>query len=329
MLLPGPPRDSEPRESSPAQHAAPPQAFSGSFKLGRILHTDLYLHWSWFLVAWYQITSRPNAYSTMSWNVAEYLGLFLIVLLHEFGHVLACRSVGGMADRVVLWPLGGLAFIAGPPRPGAALWTTAAGPLVNLVLAPGLIVLAIATSPEAGLINPFAMGDEASDLNRLLTALAWINLFMLVFNLLPVYPMDGGRILQELLWFFIGQVRSLQVAAVIGMGAAILIGIAAILAEDWWFVFLAGFLVMGAYGGLRHAKRIQALAEMDRRTNLRCPACGAHPPHGFYWRCARCLGGCDPFLPTTCPAGGLHVPESACLDCGRHLAPSEWIRDEP
>lgn len=72
----------------------------------------------------------------MGWNIAEYLALFGIVLLHEFGHALACRQVGGKAERVVLWPLGGIALVQPPPRPGALLWSIAAGPLVNLVLVP-------------------------------------------------------------------------------------------------------------------------------------------------------------------------------------------------
>ena len=71
----------------------------------------------------------------------EYLALFVIVLLHEFGHALACRQVGGQADQIVLWPLGGVAYVAPPPRPGATLWSIAAGPLVNVVLVPVLTIL--------------------------------------------------------------------------------------------------------------------------------------------------------------------------------------------
>ena len=65
-------------------------------------------------------------------NVLEYLALFGIVLLHEFGHALACRQVGGTADRIMLWPLGGVAYVNPPSRPGATLWSLAAGPLVNV-----------------------------------------------------------------------------------------------------------------------------------------------------------------------------------------------------
>jgi Zn-dependent protease len=108
----------------------------GSFRLFRLAGIDVYLHWSWLLAAVVLISFRKGSYGSPVWNVAEYLALFGIVLLHEFGHSLACRSVGGQADTIVLWPLGGIAFVAPPPRPGAVLWSIAAGPLVNVLLVP-------------------------------------------------------------------------------------------------------------------------------------------------------------------------------------------------
>src|SRR5512133_443914 len=113
----------------------------GSIHLFRLFGVDVFLHWWWFLVAVYEIQSRAGRYSSITWNVFEYLALFLIVLMHEFGHALACRQVGGKADRIVLWPLGGVAYVAPPPRPGATLWSLAAGPLVNVALLPVFFML--------------------------------------------------------------------------------------------------------------------------------------------------------------------------------------------
>src|ERR1700757_1574588 len=113
----------------------------GSFRLFRFSGIDVFLHWSWFLVAVYEIQSRAGSYSSITWNILEYLALFLIVLTHEFGHALACRQVGGRANRIVLWPLGGVAYVDPPPRPGATLWSITAGPLVNVALAPILAAL--------------------------------------------------------------------------------------------------------------------------------------------------------------------------------------------
>src|SRR5580765_3695175 len=117
----------------------------GSIRLFRFSGIDVFLHWSWFVVAIYEIQCRTGRYTSVTWNVLEYLGLFLIVLTHEFGHALACRQVGGNANRIVLWPLGGVAYVDPPQRPGATLWSIAAGPLVNVVLVPLLGYLAVLT----------------------------------------------------------------------------------------------------------------------------------------------------------------------------------------
>ena len=108
----------------------------GAIPLFRLAGVQVSLHWSWFLIALYRIQSRGGSYSSILWNVSEYLALFLIVLTHEFGHAMACRHVGGRADYILLWPFGGVAYVNPPQRPGATLWSIAAGPLVNVALAP-------------------------------------------------------------------------------------------------------------------------------------------------------------------------------------------------
>src|SRR5438876_754454 len=181
----------------------------GSFRLAQVAGIDLYFHWSWFLFAGYEISRRRSSYSSLTWNIAEYLGLFLIVLLHEFGHALACRQVGGTADRIVLWPLGGVAYVSPPPRPGATLWSIAAGPLVNVVLLPVLSVfwfLYRSLGWAAAMPNAYAW----------LRAVWYMNLGLLVFNLLPIYPLDGGQILRSLLWYVVGRARSLMAATIVG-----------------------------------------------------------------------------------------------------------------
>src|SRR5271165_3392710 len=125
---------------------------SGSIRLFRFSGIDVFLHWSWFLVAVYEIQSRAGNYSSVTWSVLEYLALFLIVTTHEFGHALACRQVGGRANRIVLWPLGGVAYVDPPPRPGATLWSIAAGPLVNVALMP-ILASIYWLSPSEGTQN--------------------------------------------------------------------------------------------------------------------------------------------------------------------------------
>src|SRR5438067_5012553 len=162
---------------------------SGSFRLVRVAGIDAYLHWSWLIIGYFEVKSRAGRFDSPAWNVAEYLTLFGIVLLHEFGHALACRQVGGVANRIVLWPLGGIAYVNPPPRPGAVLWSIAAGPLVNVMLVPVTILLWWFTSSP----------DMEPDVQHYGLALLIINASLLVFNLLPIYPLDGGQILQSLL----------------------------------------------------------------------------------------------------------------------------------
>ena len=226
---------------SPRQH----------FRLFRVFGITVFLHWSWFLVAAYELDQRSGRYASLGWNVAEYLALFAIVLLHEFGHALACRQVGGMAEEIVLWPLGGVAYVAPPQRPGAVLWSIAAGPLVNMVLAGALPLLAWGLR-SAG---PGALSPEAW---HWLRQIAFINLGLLIFNSLPVYPLDGGQILRALLWFVMGPVRSLYVASMIGVAGAVGLGVLALWMGSVWTGILAAYILLNAVRGFQAARRLAA-----------------------------------------------------------------------
>lgn len=226
---------------------------SGTIRLFRLLGITVYLHWSWFLVAAYFIMTLAPQYHQPVWAIYEYLILFAIVLAHEFGHALACRSTGGVANRIVLWPLGGVAFVAPPPRPGAYLWSLAAGPLVNVLLIPVLWLIVPAVAPFAR-ANP--------DIARLYHEVVHMNFVLLCFNLLPVYPLDGGQILRALLWFPFGPIRSLQVAAVIGFIGGGLMAAAAFWMGSIWFGVLAFFVLSRAVAGWQEARALIERAKM-------------------------------------------------------------------
>jgi Zn-dependent protease len=220
------------------------------FKFGGI---QVYLHFSWFIVAAYEFTQRVGAYERPIWSALEYLALFAIVLLHEFGHALACRQTGGIADRIVLWPLGGIAFVDPPRRPGAVLWSIAAGPLVNVVLFPILSILLV-------LMRARGLAEENPDLYRFVFMVGFINGWLLVFNLLPVYPLDGGQILRAVLWFPLGEIRSLQIASVIGLvGSIVLAGVFLLLGMSiFWTAVMVFFLLSRAIAGWQSAKAMVA-----------------------------------------------------------------------
>ncbi len=290
----------------------------GSFRLFRFSGIDVFVHWSWFLVAVYEISHRTGQYSSPIWNVAEYLALFAIVLLHEFGHSLACRQVGGHADRIVLWPLGGVAVVAPPQRPGAMLWSIAAGPLVNIALVPVFMAAQFAVT-YAGLM------DAAPDARQLLHSVTVINIVLLVFNLVPVYPLDGGQILRSLLWFVMGRARSLLVASILGFAGVGLLVLAAISMKSVWFGILALFILMNCWQGLLQALALARRDKLPRHPGFACPACGAAPLIGPRWRCGQCGTAFDTFATgAVCPTCATRFTTTQCMDCGEQNPPDWW-----
>ena len=295
----------------------------GSIRLFRFSGIDVFLHWSWFLVAAIEIQSRAGSYSSVTWNVFEYLALFLIVLLHEFGHAFACRQVGGIANRIVLWPLGGVAYVDPPPRPGATLWSIAAGPLVNVVLLPVFAGLYFVARSSGWTYN-------TPDVYKLVRAILYIDLGLLIFNILPIYPLDGGQILRSLLWFVLGRARSLMVATVIGLlGVAGFIGLA-FYSRDLWLGAIAVFMLMNCWGGLKHAQALLRMSKLPRREGFSCPTCHTAPPLGTYWKCSRCGQPFDTFTTgAACPNCHTQFPATQCLDCGRQHPIPEWAGQTP
>lgn len=290
----------------------------GSIRLFRFAGVQVYLHWSWFVIALIEVNTRSREYSSFGWNVAEYLALFAIVLLHEFGHALACRQVGGMADRIVLWPLGGVAYVSPPPRPGATLWSIAAGPLVNVILAPLLTVVYV-------LARKSGLYASAPDVYLFLRAVCFMNLGLLVFNLLPIFPLDGGQILRSLLWFPFGRARSLMITTSIGfVGVVALIGLAFV-ARSIWMGIVAVFILLNCWRGLMQARLLAKVAKLPRREGFACPVCYQPPVLGAFWQCARCQKPFDTFETNArCPHCGAEYPTTQCLDCGNSRPMTEW-----
>jgi len=247
----------------------------GTIRLFEVNGISVFLHWTWFIVAVYEIGERTGTYSSMFWNALEYLGLFVIVLLHEFGHAFACRSVGGRADQIVLWPLGGVAYVAPPPRPGATLWSIAAGPLVNVALLPVLALLSLLTS-----------GPSEGDVHALFRGIAYINIGLLFFNLLPVYPLDGGQILGAMLWFVIGRARSLMTSAVIGLVGVAALAWWALINQSAWLGLIAFFLGSRCVSSFQ-AARLMSRANLPRHA-FACPSCLAQPTEGATLTCHAC-----------------------------------------
>jgi len=291
----------------------------GAIHLFRFAGIDLYLHWSWFLVAAFEISDRAGSYSSAGWNVLEYLALFAIVTMHEFGHALACRQVGGTPDQIVLWPLGGVAYVNPPQRPGATLWSIAAGPLVNVALVPVLLAVGFAS-------GTLGWASTMPNLYAFVHAVWDINLVLLIFNMMPIYPLDGGQILRSLLWFVAGRARSLQWAVWIGfLGAAGLIALA-VLSKQLWFGVISIFILMNCWTGLRHAQALSKIAKLPRHVGYACPSCRTAPPVGRFWVCGLCQQPFDMFdTQAICPNCSARFSTTRCLDCGVMGPTSQWI----
>lgn len=290
----------------------------GSFRIFRINGIDVYLNWTWFLVAVFEIQARRGSYTSVLWNVLEYLALFAIVLTHEFGHALACRSVGGTANTIMLWPLGGVAYVDPPQRPGATLWSIAAGPLVNVALLPVF----------GGLFQFARMNHwqySSPDLYRFSAAVLWTDVVLLVFNILPIYPLDGGQILRSLLWFPLGRARSLMIASVLGFFGVAGLCLLAYKTESAWTFLIAAYAGLNCWNGFKQAQALRSLEKLPRRQEFACPSCKSHPPIGPYWKCNQCGSQFDTFASGgVCPQCSTRFETTTCLDCRRSSAMTEW-----
>lgn len=194
--------------------------------------------------------------------------LFGLVLLHEFGHCFGCRAVGGHADDVLLWPLGGLASCAPPHRPYDSLITTVSGPFANLIVCVLLLpILILNNAMPAQMWNPFTdafLWDATSFVSYV--AMTWkLSYWLLLFNiLLPIFPFDGGRVLQEILWFRMGHYQATVIATTVGMvGAVILAGAglycAGSVSSD--YLLLTGLGFFGFLECLRTRRQIEMMGE--------------------------------------------------------------------
>jgi Zn-dependent protease len=186
------------------------------------------------------------------WFAIDSGGLFLIILLHEFGHCFAARRVGGRAEEILLWPLGGLAYVDAPNTPSAQMKTAIGGPMVNVLIGLVLGPLLVASQTlNLGLFNRWYSSSTTGGIwawaHVWAEHLFWINLILLLFNLLPAFPLDGGRILQCYLWPRIGFEKATLKAIFLGNICAVGLAIIGIFSQELLMVFVALFIyIQGA-----------------------------------------------------------------------------------
>jgi Zn-dependent protease/predicted transcriptional regulator len=216
-----------------------------SLRLGRIAGIDVQIHLTFLiLLAWVGIShylQRRSVEDALG-GLVFILALFGIVVLHEFGHALTARRFGIRTRDITLLPIGGVARLERMPEdPKQELLVALAGPAVNVGLAVLLAVFLVPATIAAGIADFHLVGGN------LLAKLLWVNVSLAVFNMIPAFPMDGGRVLRALLAMKMDYVRATSAAATIGQGLALVFGFLGLFYNPF-LVFIALFVWMGAAG---------------------------------------------------------------------------------
>lgn len=235
----------------------------GAFHIGRIAGIDLKIHWTFLLlVAWVGVQPLLAGSDLLAAavNVLLILAVFACVVAHEYGHALAARRYGIGTQDITLFPIGGVARLREMPTdPIKELVIAVAGPAVNVVIA--LLVGAGLLAYGALAASTFSLELGMSGV-QFWQALLTINVFLVLFNAIPAFPMDGGRVLRALLALRIDRVRATDIAATIGQFIAI--GFAVIgLRYNPLLIFIAIFVYLGARGEAAQVRRTSLIGNLN------------------------------------------------------------------
>lgn len=214
-----------------------------SWKIGRLAGIDLYVHATFpLLLGWVALSqwSASKSPDIVVSGVVFILALFACVVLHEFGHALAARRFGIATKDITLLPIGGLARLQRmPEKPREELLVTVAGPAVNVCIAAALFLWLTLTNGWVPL-SQLSVG-AGSFLERIMVA----NVYLVVFNLIPAFPMDGGRMLRALLATRMEHLKATQIAAGLGQGLAFMFGVVGLFTNPF-LMLIALFVWIGA-----------------------------------------------------------------------------------
>ena len=213
------------------------------WKLGTFAGIDVFVHATFLLLIGWIGYSHWLQYGTVAKaieGILFILALFLCVVLHEYGHALTARRYGIKTRDITLYPIGGVARLERlPDKPIEELWVALMGPAVNVVIAALLCVYLYLTQ------GPVPLTDLTVASGSFLARLMAVNVSLVLFNLIPAFPMDGGRVLRALLAMRMDYVRATQIAANIGQGLAFLLGLFGLF-NNPFLLFIAFFVWIGA-----------------------------------------------------------------------------------
>ena len=215
-----------------------------SWRIGTIAGIGVYVHATFVIIlAWVGFIhwSLDHTLVQAVQGILFVLLLFGIVVLHELGHALTARRFGIQTRDIILLPIGGVARLERMPEdPRQEFLVAIAGPAVNVVLAGVLLAVVVPVWGVAELV-PLNMME-----GNVLARLVWVNIFLVLFNMLPAFPMDGGRVVRSVLALRLDYVQATNIAATIGQGMAFFIGFLGLLVLNPFLLFIALFVWMGA-----------------------------------------------------------------------------------
>ena len=213
------------------------------WKLGTFAGIDVFVHATFLLlIGWvgYSYWLQHGTLAKVVEGILFILALFLCVVLHEYGHALTARKYGIKTRDITLYPIGGVARLERlPDKPIEELWVALMGPAVNLVIAAILFTILYLSGGQTSMTNLTL--TSGSFLARLMT----VNISLVLFNLIPAFPMDGGRVLRALLAMRMEYMRATQIAANVGQGLAFLFGFIGLF-NNPFLLFIAFFVWIGA-----------------------------------------------------------------------------------
>lgn len=214
-----------------------------ALQIGRLFGIPLRVHLTFLLLLLLIGFSPASRFGEGGWSGALFIvALFVCVVIHELSHSLVARRYGIAVREIILLPIGGVAMMERMPEdPRQELNVAIAGPLASLAVAVVLGGIVYAVYGATALFDPRVGG-----LAHFLARLAWLNVILVIFNLLPAFPADGGRVLRALLALRHDYARATHTAAVVGQAMALLMGFWGLYSSNWFLVIIAVFLFLGA-----------------------------------------------------------------------------------
>ena len=220
-----------------------------------MLGIPIRIHATFLLIlVWFGMAAAASSRSVPR-AITFLLAAFACILLHELGHAAMARRFGVRTREIVLYPIGGIARLESIPGGWAELLIAIAGPAVNVILALGCAAVLVALHVDHGLRQTTPLENTG-----LVQQLLWINIYIVVFNMIPAFPMDGGRVLRAILALGLGQYRATRIAGFIGQAIAGCFVIGGIVQADFFLAFIGLFVFLGASQEVAFQTRREAIA---------------------------------------------------------------------